>query len=182
MKLLSERLSADGKPHWATWEPTDGAVGKLIRSMLARETPAQPCTMALLYAADRNEHLDGADGIRAHAARGDLILSDRYLFSSLAYQSVECGWDFVLALNGRFPLPECVVFLDTPVEVCQRRLARRGPQELFDGVEFQRRVRERYLEAFQRFQGSGMRIAVVNGDRPVEPIHAELWGMVAACR
>jgi dTMP kinase len=181
-RMLSERLEREGSPHWATWEPTDGPVGKLIRSILAREVPALPCTIALLYAADRSEHTGAPDGILARAARGQLVISDRYLFSSLAYQSIECGEEFVYGLNRDFPLPRVLFFIDTPVDVCQQRLSRRGREELFDGLAFQRRVRERYLATFERFRESGMRIVICDGDRPAAEIHEELWGILAACR
>ena len=96
LKLLSQRLSSAGKKHTATWEPTDGPVGKLLRAILAREVKALPTTTAMLYAADRNEHLHAPEaGILATASRGELVVCDRYLFSSLAYQSIECGFDFV---------------------------------------------------------------------------------------
>ena len=91
MRLLSERLTRDGKPHAATWEPTDGPIGQLLRSILARDTRAHPRSIALLYAADRNEHLYApVIGMEARAKKGEIVICDRYLFSSLAYQSVEC--------------------------------------------------------------------------------------------
>jgi dTMP kinase len=180
--MLSERLTREGAAHWATWEPTDGAVGRLIRSILTREISALPCTIALLYAADRSEHTGSPNGILARAARGELVISDRYLFSSLAYQSIQCGEEYVYGLNRPFPLPQALFFIDTPVEVCQRRLSRRGREELFDGLAFQKRVRERYLASFERFRDSGMRIVVSDGDRPAGEIHEELWGILAACR
>jgi dTMP kinase len=182
LKLLDERLTGGGVPHWATWEPTDGPVGRLLRSVLARETPALPRTVALLYAADRSEHTGGPEGILARSARGELVISDRYLFSSLAYQGVENDHDYVAALNGGFPLPHTVFFLDTPVEVCQRRLSGRGKKELFDARAFQERVRERYLSTFESFRGSGMRTLVIDGDRSPEEIHRELWESLSACR
>jgi dTMP kinase len=177
MRLLAERLSREGTAHSTTWEPTKGPIGLLLRSILARETRAHPRTIALLYAADRNDHVhDPESGIEARVRRGELVVCDRYLFSSLAYQSIECGFDYVMGLNADFPLPQCVIFVDTPVEICQERLSARGKPELYDGMAFQRRVREGYLEIFRRFEGaSGMRIAQVAGDRPAGLVHGEIW-------
>jgi dTMP kinase len=134
-----------------------------------------PRTIALLYAADRNEHVNADGGMRARAARGELVISDRYLFSSLAYQSIECGFDYVVALNADFPLPGRLFFIDTPAEVCQRRIHRRGEAELFDDLDFQRKVREAYFASFERFRGSGMRLCILDGELPEEDIHAEIW-------
>ena len=180
MKLLAERLERDGRPHSATWEPTDGPVGSLIRSILSKETPAHPRTVALLFAADRNEHLyEPGTGIAERTKRGEIVICDRYLFSSLAYQSLESDPDYVLSLNSAFPLPQLLVFLDTPVEVCQERLARRGSAELYDGFTFQSRVRAEYLKAIERFRGTGMRIERIAGDRPAGLIHGEIWKILA---
>lgn len=174
--MLSERLARDGRPHAATWEPTDGVIGKMLRGILAREITAHPRTVALLYAADRSEHVhDPQSGIEARTRRGELVISDRYLFSSLAYQSQECGEEYVLGLNSGFPLPETLIFLDTPVEVCQERLAGRRRAELYDGAAFQARVRESYLRSIERYATTDMRVSLVNGDRPAGVIHGDIW-------
>ncbi|MGA2478997.1 MAG: dTMP kinase [Spirochaetia bacterium] len=180
MRLLSERLTRDGKPHAATWEPTDGPIGQLLRSILARDTRAHPRSIALLYAADRNEHLYApVIGMEARAKKGEIVICDRYLFSSLAYQSVECGIEYVAALNAAFPLPQSLLFIDTPVEVCQERLVERGKAELYDSFDFQSRVRESYLMAIERFRTSGMHISVLDGDRPAGIIHGEVWKILS---
>ena len=180
LTLLSKRLKHAGKPHCATWEPTDGPVGKLLRAILAKEVKALPSTIAMLYAADRNEHVNAAEtGILARTSRGELVICDRYVFSSLAYQSIDCGLDYVFGLNKDFPLPRCLIFIDTPVEVSQKRLSGRGRQELFDGQAFQARVRNNYLAAMERYQSSGMAISIVNGDRPQEAIHEEIWKILS---
>ena len=180
LSLLSNRLKHAGKPHTATWEPTDGPVGKLLRAILAGQVKMLPTTTAMLYAADRNEHVNAAEtGIAARASRGELVISDRYIFSSLAYQSIDCGLDFVFALNERFPLPQCLLFIDTPVEVSQRRLSGRGKAELFDGQVFQARVRENYMAAFEKYRSSGMAISIIDGDRPQDAIHEEIWKILS---
>ncbi len=176
LELLSRRLSREGRKHTATWEPTDGPVGTLLRSILAGKVTAHPATIAMLYAADRNEHVNSQDtGILALTLRGELVICDRYLFSSLAYQSIDSGYDYVLGLNKAFPLPQCLLFVDTPVDVCQRRLSHRGRAELFDGAAFQVRVRENYLAVIGGFRPSGMSISVIDGDRPEQAIHEEIW-------
>jgi dTMP kinase len=179
LRMLSERLTRERRPHTATWEPTDGVVGRMLRAILAGEVTAHPRTIALLYAADRSEHVhDPQTGIEVRTRRGELVVCDRYLFSSLAYQSLECGDEYVLALNSGFPLPETLIFLDTPVEVCQERLAERRSQELYDGFAFQARVREAYLRAIERYAGTGMQVSLVNGDRPAGLIHGDIWKII----
>ena len=181
LELLSRRLSREGRMHAATFEPTDGPVGALLRKILARDVRAHPATVAMLYAADRNEHVnDPESGILARTSRGELVICDRYLFSSLAYQSVDSGFDYVFGLNRRFPVPQCLLFLDTPVEVCQRRLSRRGKAELFDGAAFQSRVRENYLSVIERFRPTGMEIFILPGDRSEQAIAEEIWKILSS--
>ncbi len=179
LHMLADRLAREGKPHWATWEPTDGPVGRLLRSILAQDTRAHPRTIAMLYAADRNEHVFGGEGgIEARTRRGEIVISDRYLFSSLAYQSIECGFDFVEGLNAGFPLPQCVIFIDTPVEVSQERLSSREKQELYDGLPFQAQVREAYLRTLEYYRARGLTVSIVSGDRAPGIIHGEIWNVV----
>ncbi len=181
LRMLSERLTRDATPHWATWEPTDGTVGKMLRGVLARQVKAHPRTIALLYAADRSEHVyEPTTGIESRTRRGEIVISDRYLFSSLAYQGTETGYDYVRGLNSGFPLPQILVFVDTPVEVCQERLAARRNVELYDGMAFQSRVREAYLRSIESFAGTGMQVSLVNGDRPAGLIHGEIWKIISA--
>jgi dTMP kinase len=180
LRMLAERLDREGKPHFATWEPTDGAIGKMLRGLLARDIRAHPRTVALLYAADRSEHVfEPQAGIEARTRRGELVISDRYLFSSLAYQGLECGTEWVSSVNSGFPLPECLIFVDTPVDVCQERLSARRSQELYDGAAFQERVREGYLQAITRFGGTGMKVSLVNGDRAAGLIHGDIWKIIS---
>ena len=86
LSLLKERFKSIQKPvFFPTFEPTEGHIGKLIRAALKKEITLKPHTMAMLFAADRSEHLYGHDGLLAHAGSGELVVSDRYVLSSLVY-------------------------------------------------------------------------------------------------
>jgi dTMP kinase len=173
--LLAAALSARGRAHHCTSEPTDGMLGREIRRILRRELQVHPYTLALLYAADRSEHLHHPqEGMLAHLDRGELVVTDRYLFSSLAYQSVQCGFERVLALNEAFPLPRHVVFVDTPVEVSQKRLHGRVQAELFDAEEVQRAVLANYERALDTFADSGMRVHRVDGTLPADRVGRDI--------
>ncbi len=121
LEMLRDALQQRGTPCFATCEPTDGAIGKLIRAVLRGELEVSGCTLALLFAADRSEHLYGSDGVLAALRTGGSVACDRYLFSSLVYQSTDCSGEYVAAVNARFPLPRWLIFIDTPPEECQRR-------------------------------------------------------------
>jgi len=85
-------------------------VGMLIRQVLSGEIHAEPETLAYLFAADRNEHLYGQNGILEACTKGQLVLCDRYVLSSLAYQGSVCKNNLPARLNADFPPPELTVF------------------------------------------------------------------------
>ena len=179
LKLAAEKLAADSRPHFCTSEPTDHALGLLIREVLTHRRSVHSTTLALLFAADRAEHLlAAAGGILNRLERGELVISDRYLFSSLAYQSLDCDFEYVRALNAGFPLPRDVVFLDTPVRESQRRLGGRGGLELFDGAEIQDRILENYRRGFALHRGSGMRLHFLDGTLPPADIFENFWKII----
>jgi dTMP kinase len=178
LQLAAEKLEKSGRPSFCTSEPTSGPIGRQVRDVLTRRLRVQPRTLALLFAADRTEHLtEPRTGMLSRLERGELVVCDRYLFSSLAYQSLDCDFDFVLALNREFPLPRHVVFLDTPVPESQRRLAARSGSrpELFDGEDLQERIRANYHKAFELFRPAGLQLHVLDGTLPQESLFGKFW-------
>jgi dTMP kinase len=168
-----------GRPHWITCEPTTMPIGKLIREVLGGGLDVRPETLARLYAADRYEHIYGeGDGILAHLDRGDLVVTDRYLFSSLAYQSIDCGFDTVSALNDEFPLPEIVLYVDVPPEIGDSRTSTREVREIFENTEFQTKVRDMYDRAFRDFAGSEMKIVWIDGTASPDQVFEKLWSHI----
>jgi dTMP kinase len=178
LRLLEHKLSALGIPCFCTGEPTDGPIGQVIREILQLRHRAHPNTVALLFAADRSEHLwQQPGGIVPRLRRGELVICDRYLFSSLAYQSLECDYEFVLSLNRSFPLPERVFFLDTPAALSQQRLEQRSGrmQELFDRPEIQRDILAGYERAFACCTQTGMAVHRLDGRQEPRRIFENLW-------
>jgi dTMP kinase len=149
MKAVTEACDLAGVTCHATFEPTSSPLGTLVRSVLRKEVVTTPLALAMLFSADREDHLHHPiSGIVQRLASGALVISDRYLFSSLAYQSVECGFERVSALND-FPIPKYVVYLDTPVDACLSRIQHRDDgRELFEHQEFLEQVRDNYEVIF----------------------------------
>ncbi|NLZ76686.1 MAG: dTMP kinase [Spirochaetales bacterium] len=172
MQLLAETCDRSSRLCKATFEPTDKPIGRLVRSILQKQVVTTPLALALLYAADREDHLfNPIYGIAAEAEAGRLVISDRYLYSSLAYQSVECGYETIVALN-RFPHPEYLFFLDTPVEECLRRIAHRKTEsELFEQHEFLIRVKANYERIFADLD-PGVKFTRIDGLLSIEEISA----------
>ena len=112
----SRLLSKEIKSSFLTFEPTDSKIGGLIRDCLKKKINFDTLTLAFLFSADRRDHLYKKNGIIDRCKQNQIVISDRYLFSSLAYQSIDYPFDQILELNKYFPLPEVVFFLDTSLE------------------------------------------------------------------
>jgi dTMP kinase len=182
VRLLRARLSHE-RTAYVTYEPSEGPVGLLIRAALEHRVRVDDATLAALFAADRMDHLyhtTGEGGIAAHLARGEVVLTDRYHLSSLAYQGMTLDWDWIWDMHARCIRPDLTLFLDVPVVICLERIASgRGEHfELFENRAALTRARESYLSSIARLRELGETIVVVDGDAPPEQVHARIWAHV----
>ena len=179
-RRLVDWLVAAGRPAHLTREPSTGPVGQLLRSVLSGGAGAvDPAAVALLFAADRVDHLERE--IEPARRAGQVVVSDRYLLSSLAYQGLTVPRAWVAEINRRAPLPELTLLVDVPVEVAaERRRLRGGPEELFDALEVQRRVAEAYRAEAERARAAGLRVVVVDGRPEPDAVFAALAEAVGA--
>jgi dTMP kinase len=161
-----------------TCEPTSGEIGKLIRRCLKGELSYNPDTLARLFAADRCEHLHGAGGIVELCESGNAVFTDRYLFSSLAYQGETGDPGLPELLNRDFPYPAFLFFFDIDPEISMARVeSRAGNLEIFEKREFQKKVRARYLDVIARAEREcpEMRVIRVDATEPIEEISRKIW-------
>jgi len=154
----------------ATFEPTSSPLGSLVRQVLRHEVVTTPLALALLFAADRDDHLHHPiTGITQRLANGEIVISDRYFFSSLAYQSVDCGFEKVLSLN-QFPYPEYIFFIDTPIDDCLYRIdERKENKEIFEHKEFLTKVKHNYDKIFSDLPHD-VHFFVIDGTKSKEEI------------
>ncbi|RMG18073.1 MAG: dTMP kinase, partial [Deltaproteobacteria bacterium] len=113
------------------------------------------------------------DEIRPRLAEGVHVVSDRYLASSLAYQSLDAPLDWVRTINAYAPPPDLTLFLDVPPAVALARRAERGREERFDALPLQRRIARRYREVLRCERGLGQ-VVVIDGGRPVREVEADV--------
>ncbi len=175
LKNLEKYMVEKGLPVFRTAEPTIYETGKFIRRVLSGEVKVPQSTVAYLFAADRDNHLNNPDyGVVAHLNKGETVISDRYFFSSLAYQSIGFDYQTVHDLNSRFPFPEYVLYVDTPVQDCISRIDSRGDEkEIYEKLDYQMKVHDNYERIFSSLP-DGCRLIRVDGTLSREDIFAYL--------
>jgi dTMP kinase len=144
-------IASLGFPAVSTQEPSRGPIGRLLREALLGQltmpdgSRLRGGTMALLFAADRLDHLQRE--IEPNLAAGTSVVSDRYLLSSLAYQAEEADREWVAGLARGVLNPDLTILLDLPVEVAARRRAAAGrPIERYDADSYLAKVAANYRE------------------------------------
>jgi len=187
-RLLAEALRKSGRQVHATAEPSRGPVGSLVRQVLARRVtgggadPFDPFALALLFAADRLDHV--ASEIAPKVRAGMCVVCDRFTLSSLAYQAVTTSdLDWVDRVNGMALSPDLTVFLRVRAAVAfRRRLAETADREIFEVRAFQRKVAEGYERAIAHLRAAGQRIAEVDGEASVAAVAAAVLAEVEKLR
>ena len=171
--LLKKWFEERGEPCLSTKEPTDNLIGGLIRAQLTNEWKSSNLCLQLLFAADRAHHLEKE--IVPSLERGIHVITDRYLFSSIAYGSVEVSEEWLKKVNSKFPLPDKTFYLDVSPKICLERLTGdRLRLELFEKEEYLEKVRENYLKLAKEYHN----FHVINGEKSPEVIHKEITKIV----
>ena len=167
----------------ATAEPTSLSTGKFLRQMLAGEFSVDEKTNAFLFAADRCEHIYGKGGVKELTENGKIVVSDRYLFSSLAYQSVSCGKEFPLFLNSKFPLPQLLFYFEINPEISLARVnSRNERKEIYEKLDFQKKTAELYNSVIEDYEKTsaetGMKIVRIDASKLIDEISDEIYSKV----
>lgn len=161
----------------ATAEPTTGETGKFLRKMLAGDFTVDEKTNAYLFAADRCEHIFGKGGVKELCESGKIVVSDRYFFSSMAYQSVSCGEELPKLLNSPFPLPEYLFFFEINPEISLARVnSRNEKKEIYEKLDVQKKIAAQYEKVISSYENAsstnGMKIIRINAADSIENIAA----------
>lgn len=183
-RRLVDALTARSYPAHVTREPSDGPIGKLIRTMLtgghAIEGQAiDQATFGLLFAADRMDHVQREVAPQLDA--GTIVISDRWYHSSLAYQGTGAARAWIASLNQHARRPDLTLFLRVRPEIAADRRALAGrTQELFEELAMQRRVAAGYDEVIAELQARGERIDVLDGELAIDEVTAAIVDAVLA--
>jgi dTMP kinase len=169
-KLLVKKL----KKHYDalyTAEPSRGKVGKFIKkNCLHSEKRGSVLVEALLFAADRVEHVQNE--VLPALNKGRVIVSDRYVYSSYAYQGaagLELEW--IEKLNKHALRPDLTIFIDVKPETVVQRLKRK--KSVMEDLETQKKVREVYLKYVEKNQ-----LVRLDGNKPKRAVAKDLFRIV----
>lgn len=138
--------------YYFTKEPSSGIIGEMIKEQLMNfKNPLKESTFAYLYAADRHDHLYKKGGIlEILNTKSTKIITDRYLFSSIAYQG-KLGYE----LNKNFPLPEKVFFIKIDPKIAYERIQKNRTQsDLFELEKYKtfEQITLKYLKTFKKIE------------------------------
>lgn len=169
-KLLAKKL---GKSHNAVYtaEPSRGKIGTFIRERcLYGEKRLSTVVEALLFAADRIEHVETEVLPALH--QGKLVISDRYLYSSLAYQGAAgLSLEWIEKINEHALRPDLAFFIDVAPKTAIHRL--KPNKSLMENMETQQKVRKIYLKFVEK-----RLLTRINGDQPKNEVAKELYAVV----
>jgi dTMP kinase len=171
---LATWLRARGLSVLETREPTTGPIGRLIRATLRADADA-PAEGVLpwLFAADRADHLHRL--VQPALQQGTWVLSDRYLHSSLAYQSLVAPLRDVYDLNRTFRVPDLTVFVHVPVGVALDRIAARGAaREIYEHRDRLEQVAAAYADVLALLEQRGDRIVRVDGTQSIDEVETDI--------
>jgi len=189
VEQMRRRYLSLGLPVHTTAQPSRGPIGMLIRQVLSgrlvlRGTkPLTWATMSLLFAADRQDHQEAEIG--PNLRDGVNVVCDRYIPSSVIYQSVTADWDeaadWILELNRHIRLPDLLFYLRVdPHEAARRRDKRSGAVEIYDDPQLQAKLVEQYDRIEELFPG--LPVITLDGSRDVDAIAEEAWSHVEELR
>ena len=183
ISLLIERLNSNGIATILSREPTDGHVGVLIGKYLSKEISFCEEVVAPLFAADRLDHLlNPKDGILSVIERGFTAITDRYVFSSFAYNGILLPLEWLIQLNSlstKILIPNLIIFIDVDPEECINRIVARGrKKEKYEQLNVLKQARAGFFKSFELLKHE-YPLVIVDGNQTPTIISDEIWSKVS---
>lgn len=180
-RLLDDALESRGLLCHLTREPTDSAVGTLIREALSRpgvssgaHQPLEPTeeVLCLLFAADRLHH---RVSIERHRNGGATVICDRYVHSSIAYQTLDptISAERVVDVNSGIATPDVTFFLRVPVDQCLNRLGgRNDTRTIYEKKDLLVAIEKNYDDSRPLYEKHFGPVIEIDGTPAPEAVHA----------
>ncbi len=180
LRMLCDKLTSIGRTVAATAEPTEGKTGRMLREALSGKDARTATEMAALFTLDRIYHNVGKDGIEETLAKGTDIISDRYYYSSLAYQGSLTDYEWVRRMNCDCPdirKPDLCIFLDMEPKAALARIGSRGEAtEIYEKEETLTLFRETFHRVFASLDDA---VAVIDADGTPDEVAVRVFAAVA---
>ncbi|MBU0464932.1 MAG: dTMP kinase [Proteobacteria bacterium] len=182
IKNISKRLEILGNKVYSTFEPTDGPIGSLIRQMLSGKIATDQRTIASLFAADRTDHLvNQENGVCLKVDQGEMVLCDRYYFSSYAYHAQYIDMEWVIhanSLNADILRPDVTIFIDVDPDICFERIKNsRNNFDMYEKIDVMKKVRANYFQAFDVLKDLE-KIIIIDGNTTMERVEDRIFNEV----
>ena len=181
---LQAHFTRRGTPSFLTNEPTSEPIGAFIRRLLSGQerggdgAPYRPGeqTMGLLFAADRLAH---TGVIESRLELGEHVVCDRYLLSSMAYQTLDpdVSGEWVIDVNRGCKIPDVTLFIAVPVDVCLSRVSSRGaPSSIYETKSHLETISSNYERLLPLYAASFGRVVRIDGTKSVDEVHEACVG------
>lgn len=177
LALLANFLEKNGRRVHASAEPTKSPIGQEARRLLS--TPIENnqnllVSLALCFAADRMQHVH--EVIMPSMQRGDFVVLDRYVLSSLVYQGLHLPASFVKEINRYAMRPDLTLVLDVDAHLAFERLNQRGTsKDFYETAETLSKIRSRYLHFAEEEKENTL---VIEAHHSVEIVHQQIIKIV----
>ena len=172
-QLLAQRLRDADHAVVVLKEPTDGPHGCQLKAVLRGERNANAEEVLTLFADDRREHV--AARIVPALERGEIVLMDRYYYSTLAYQcAAGIPAERIRAVNAFAPAPAIVLVFDLPVGQALERVHSHSVADTFERAPHLERVRAAYLAL-----RDDPLVRILDATRPPVAVAADVWALVS---
>ena len=175
IREIKRYLESRGEAVYLTAEPTTLATGKIVRNFLSEtnsDTPLIHEMLALAFAADRINHL--REEIWPALRKKQTVITDRYFFSSVAYQSLNVSYEWVKGINRFATLPDVLVFIDVSVDKAVERLTKfRTSTEIYEKRELLQQIDRNYREVIKEFEDN-LKVIYLNGNLDIDKIYSDV--------
>ena len=175
INLLNEYLKSKNYKTITTLEPGGCDIGKQLRQILLHHDGyISPRAEMFMYLADRAQHVDAV--IKKNVEENKIVLCDRYIDSSIAYQGYARGGDIeqIDLLNnlatGNYK-PDLTFVFDVESEIAQQRVGKTKDRLEKEGLEFHKKVRFGYLELAKKYPD---RIKVIDSNKTIEEVFEQV--------
>jgi dTMP kinase len=176
---LKKKLRDEGIRCKDEREPSDGIIGMIARSAIRKKIVLRPESLAHLFAADRLEHV--VTDIIPELENGTSVICDRFIHSSLAFQSVYLPMETVFEYNrhtAELITPDLTLFIDIPPGVgASRKKNERSDAELFENIDDLTKARENFLRGFKLHKAN---LTTIDGDADENTVFLRIWEEVRA--